>query len=122
VPAAQQYAFFYDYLTRDLDGRVEPQSAVLACPAFAAMPPDSRARLLRLTANGSLLEGGAPAPIRSWLRAALRIRPADPKTWLVYLLVCLSPAAARRVVAAWQGRRQPDAPVSPFEQLSAGQS
>jgi glycosyltransferase involved in cell wall biosynthesis len=113
VSAEQRERFFYDVLVRDLDDRVDAQREVLGSTAFASLPSERRARMLRVVANGYLATGRQVAAARSWLGAALAANPTDPKTLLTWVLARTSPAAARKVVSRW--RAKPDVPLSPFD-------
>jgi glycosyltransferase involved in cell wall biosynthesis len=113
VTAEQRERFFYDVLVRDLDDRVDTQREFLSGPAFAALPPDRRARLLRVVANGYLAGGRHVAAARDWLGAALSANPTDPKTMITWVLARVSPAAARTVVSRW--RAKPEVALSPFD-------
>lgn len=119
VSEAQKAAFFYDFLIKDLHGRVAEQERVFASPAFRALPPRQAARLLRLTAISYLLEMEQIPSVKKWLGAAWSRAPFDPKTALAAGLCTLSPSLAQKVVRRWQRARGQGDQSSPFEMAGA---
>jgi glycosyltransferase involved in cell wall biosynthesis len=111
-------AFYYDYLTRDLDGEVDRQRRALDAPAFQLLSKPEQARLVRLMANQYLSRSEHSGVVRSFLRRALRISPSDLKTAVVFLLASISPSLARTLVAKWQSMHQQGGGESPFERAA----
>jgi hypothetical protein len=108
-------AFFYDLLLQDLAEDVVAQEKILADPVFQLLSARQRSRLLRIVAVDYVQRGKQTAIARQWLRRAWAAAPTDPKTAVVTLLAHISPALARRVIDQWQGRRQTERVLSPFE-------
>jgi glycosyltransferase involved in cell wall biosynthesis len=116
---AQKAAFFYDFLVKDLNGRVSDQERVFASPAYGSMSSPQASRLLRLTAIEYLLQLENIPTVRRWLAAAWRRSPLEPRNAVATLLCYLSPALAKKVVLRWKhslGLRQQ---TSPFEMAGA---
>ncbi len=112
-------AFFYDYLVKDLNGRIADQVKVFESDQFMSLPSHDQSRLLRLTANVYLLARENDAIVREWLRRAWINTPFDMKTLSVNLMLAISPRLARRVVGSWQRNRGENGQVSPFELAGA---
>lgn len=121
VSEAQQAAFFYDFLIKDLHGRIAEQERVFASPAFQALSSPQAARLQRLTAISYLLEMEQIGSVRKWLSAAWRRAPLDPKTALAAGLCAFSPSLAQKAARRWQQARGQGGQASPFEMAGASQ-
>lgn len=118
VSPAQKAAFFYDYLTKDLNGKAELLNDVLKGAQFASLSREERSRLIRLTAGIYLSTNDQLQTVKALLRTALRIRPTDFKTLVMYLLVHANPRVARNLVAKWQDvHRRGPVQESPFAVL-----
>lgn len=113
----KKVAFFYDYLTRDLDGAVDRQRRAVEAEAFKSLPGAEQARLLRLMANQYLSRDEHRDVVRMLLRRALLIRPSDMKTAVILLLTAINPSIARTFVAKWQSMHQQGG-ESPFERAA----
>ena len=111
-------AFYYDYLTRDLDGDVDRQRRALDAAAFRLLSKSEQARLVRLMANQYLSRSEHRSVVRSFLRRAFLIRPSDAKTAVVFLLASISPSLARTFVAKWQSMHQQGGGETPFERAA----
>jgi glycosyltransferase involved in cell wall biosynthesis len=120
VPPEGRERFFYDFLVRDLDERVEAQREIFGTAAFRALPRERQARLLRVAANGYLAAGRHPGAARAWLGSALMAEPANPKTLLAWALALVSPKIARRIVVRWRSGPDREEPLSPFHGPTAG--
>ena len=108
-------AFFYDLLLQDLQGDVAAQEEIVSGAAFRSLSAAQQSRLLRIAAIDYLQRAEQTAVARQWLRRAWSAAPTDPKTAVVAPLAQLSPSLARWVVDQWQGRRQEERQLSPFE-------
>jgi len=115
VSTAQKSAFFYDFLLKDLQDRLQDQINIIESNEFRALPDNEQARLLRLVAIDYLLQNKHNDQVRQWLQKAWGHAPLDPKTSVVAMLSALSLNLARLVTKLWQSRRQPDVSLSPFE-------
>lgn len=121
VIEAQKAAFFYDFLIKDLHGRVAEQKRVFASPAFQSLSARQASRLLRLSAISYLLEGKQIKNVKQWLGAAWARAPLDLKTGIAASLCYLSPALAQRVARRWQRSHGQGDQASPFELAGASQ-
>jgi glycosyltransferase involved in cell wall biosynthesis len=118
---ASKAAFFYDFLIKDLHGRVAEQERVFSSPAFQALPAGQASRLLRLTAISYLLQMEQIDQVKRWLYSAWAQSPFDPKTALAAILCTLSPALAQKVACKWQTARGKGDHASPFDLAGASQ-
>ena len=114
VAVDQRSAFFYDFLIKDLPGRIGDQDAVFDSEQFRALPTHQQSRLLRLAADVYLRNEEHPDVVRRWFRTAWTRTPSDFKTGTVTVLSMLSPRLARSVVEKWQRSQTPVEAVSPF--------
>jgi glycosyltransferase involved in cell wall biosynthesis len=121
VSEAQKAAFFYDFLIKDLHGRVAEQKRVFGSPAFRTLSSRQASRLLRLTAISYLLEMKQIKNVKQWLGAAWARSPFDLKTGLAAVLCYVNPALARKVVSKWQRTRSQGEQTSPFDLAGASQ-
>jgi glycosyltransferase involved in cell wall biosynthesis len=115
VSPEQREKFFYDFIVRDLQDRVDTQREIFGVAAFRALPRERQATLLRVAANGYLAAGTHPAAVRAWLGSALAVRPMDVKTLLAWGLARTSPALARKVVGRWRSSQDQGNSLSPFD-------
>jgi hypothetical protein len=122
VPEVQKAAFFYDFLIKDLQGRVNEQKRVFDSPAFQSLSSAQASRLLRMTAIEYLLEQKQINMVKKWLGAAWKRSPLDPKSALAAVLCYLSPNVARKIARRWKHARGHGADVSPFELAGASQA
>lgn len=111
----QKQAFFYDFLVKDLKGRVEAQQGIIDRAEFASLSGHSQAQLLRQIAIPYLTELDRPDLAVKWLRSAWKRSPTDLKTIVVIILTVLRPSIAKSVVHNWQGRNQEEFVRSPFD-------
>jgi glycosyltransferase involved in cell wall biosynthesis len=107
-----RYKAFYDLLIEHLTGMPDQQTAALGWRQFEELPQPMRAKLLRLMASKAILTGGDAAHIQSWLRASLRLNPADWRTSVLWASYQASPALCRRVLAAKGAFAEEEAPLS----------
>lgn len=121
VSEAQKAAFFYDFLIKDLHGRVAEQKRVFGSPAFQSLSSRQASWLLRLTAISYLLEMKQIDNVKQWLGAAWARAPFDPKNALAALLTYLSPTLAQKVVRKWQRSHGQGEHASPFKLAGTSQ-
>jgi len=79
-------------------GRPEAQARLLSMRPFLDLPEAERARLLYLLGTQHLLEDGAVALGRQWLRASARLRPWNAKYRLAAALAHVSPIGLGRII------------------------
>ncbi len=108
-------AFFYDFLIKDLKGRVDQQEDVFNSRQFGSLPKSTQGWLLRLTANVYLLENSELDWIRKWLLRAFSRAPQDTKTSVVLGLFCLHPGLARVAIRKNKERRGDSDGNDPFK-------
>jgi glycosyltransferase involved in cell wall biosynthesis len=121
VSEEQKAAFFYDFLLKDLYGRVAEQERVFASPGFASLSSYQASRLLRLTAIEYLLKLEQIPTVRRWLLAAWKRKPFEPRNALAAVLSYLSPSLAKSVVLRWKQSLGLSQQASPFEMAGASQ-
>jgi glycosyltransferase involved in cell wall biosynthesis len=119
VPEALKVAFFYDFLIKDLHGRVAEQTQVFESPVFRLLSPRQASRLLRLTAIEYLIEMKEIRTVRRWLVTAWVQAPFDPRNAVAVILCSLSPALAKKAVLRWKQSHGLSKQVSPFEMVGA---
>ncbi len=115
VSVDQRCAFFYDFLIKDLSGRIDDQEAVFESGQFKKLPAHQQSRLIRLAADVYLRQDEHPDVVRRWFRMAWRRAPGNLKTGAVTALSTLSPGLAKSAVEKWQRRQAVEESVSPFE-------
>jgi len=115
VAIKQKAAYFYDFLIKDLHGRIDDQTKVFLCEEFRGLPDKQQARLLRLTAIRYLLDGENIHISKKWLRQAWKFTPLDPKSFVAYFAVVINHDLARKLIGTWQSSHNQSGQKSPFE-------
>lgn len=99
---SSKVAFFYALLIETLRANPQLQSAVVADPAFRALPPVEQARLLRLMATEYLLQGEYLDLAADWLRMAQSLARFDTKTQAVGWVARAHPRLAGAALSRWR--------------------
>ncbi len=110
-----RYRVFYDLLINHLTGMPDRQAAAIGWQEFQDLPPEMRARLLRLMASKAILTGDDAAPIQTWLRASLQLNRSDWRAQLLRAAYPLSPAFCRKFLTAKGSFAEEEAPLSALE-------
>jgi len=101
----RSYAF-YDLLVNQLTGFPNLQMEVLGWPQWSSLPSRDRARILRLAAGQSLLQGLDPRTSAAWFDQARRLYPADPRNQLLDRAHRLDPRLCRWLLQVRKGQAQ----------------
>lgn len=113
----QKYAFFYDYLVKDLNGDIAKQEWVMDSAAFNTLEREDQARLQRYIANRYLLEQKQTKAAKRWLRSSWKKAPFEPRTTILVLASMVSPEIARRMIQSRQSLSKDEEQLSPFEMV-----
>lgn len=97
-PAEIRATVFYDLLLNGLVGSPERQQDVVEWPQFRELPASEQARLLRLIASRTIIDGGDRAAARRWLARSLSLNPVDVRARGLYGLATASPRLCRIVL------------------------
>lgn len=115
VSSVQKGQFFYDFLVKDLKGRVERQDEIFDSTQFLSLSNIQQSNLMRVTATEYILTSEHTDKAIKWLREAWLRTPYDLKTGIIVVLAMINIDVTRKVINAWQGRRKKGKIVSPFE-------
>ncbi len=114
-------AVFYDLLVNLLIGHPQRQDEITAGQEFNNLPKADQARLLRLMASKSVLNGQKGEQIHAWLRRSRELNPADRRGAIISGLYQLHPAVCR-LFLNFRERLQPgEKETSPFGSLERSQ-
>jgi glycosyltransferase involved in cell wall biosynthesis len=112
-----KYEFYYDFLIRNLDGKINRQAEIINSQPFGGLSPNAQSMVLRSCAFKYLIRLEELAWARKCLYMAWIKKPMDPKTSLATLLALFSPKLAGKIVHFWQYRHTQEVQKSPFEQV-----
>jgi glycosyltransferase involved in cell wall biosynthesis len=112
-----KYGFYYDFLIKNLDGKIKNQAAVINSLPFRGLSASTQSRLLRSCAFTYMIRSEELGWVRKCLYIAWIKKPTDPKTSLATFLALFSPKLASKIVHFWQNRHTQEVRPSPFEQL-----
>lgn len=101
VQIPSKVAFFFQFLTVDLQGQPSDQETVIIERSFLSLPKPEQAKLMRLVGNQYLL-GEKTRFAKDWLLRAWRTAPFDVKTLLSVIVANLSPALVKFIVGWWR--------------------
>lgn len=108
-----RYQFFLSFLTGPLGGDAAAQEGVLAHPSFRCLPARERSQLLYYLSVENSLGAAAWGQEFGHLAEAVRLRPQDPRPYLLLVLTAFEPHLRQGLLRLWRrvrfGPDKPDA-------------
>lgn len=86
---------FQDLLVNGLRGAQQSRQEVFSWPEFRALPAETQATLVRLSASEAILEGTEPRLIREWLQRSCALARTELRSALLDRLYRANPALCR---------------------------
>ncbi|MHB1415265.1 MAG: glycosyltransferase family 2 protein [Chloroflexota bacterium] len=115
-------AVFYDLLVNLLRGLPERQSEVVEWSEFRELPREAQARLLRLMASKSIIEGVEDTCVKDWLRQSRRLNASDTRCALLSAVYAISPSLCKTLLRLRTRRQVDPLSVPPLADLKLGKT
>lgn len=117
ISVSAKRIFFYILLIDNLKGKSDLQEEIISSPQFRALPDQEESRLLRLMAEDYILKGENVEKAKTWLRAAWKMTPYDPKLLFITLVTFVDKNLAKHTIEIWRARQKRETITSPLEMI-----